>query len=180
MRSCERPLNRSARDHMPSSVSKRYSLSIRTQGSLCRHCASSSLRRVSSFSALSSSSRAASHSSRVPVLCFVFIALLCLLPSLLRPLNFSPFRGKLYNLYGVSIPSSLFFYIGRILYNFISHKCNALALPIFGILSLIVNWKRFPFLSLFPKPFSASKFFFGRSFKPERSCLDFASAAVVG
>src|SRR6266568_9120991 len=75
MSSCERPLNRSASDTVPSSVSKRYSLSIRTQGSSCRRRASSSLRRVSSFSASSSSSRAASHSSRVPVRCFV-IALL--------------------------------------------------------------------------------------------------------
>ena len=37
--------------------------------------ASSSLRRVSSFSALSSSSRAASHCSRVPVLCVVIARL---------------------------------------------------------------------------------------------------------
>src|SRR3981189_840806 len=68
MRSCERPLKRSARDAVPSSVSKRYSLSIRTQGSSCRRCASSSPRRVRAFSASSSSSRAASHSSRVPIL----------------------------------------------------------------------------------------------------------------
>ena len=40
-----------------------------------------SLPRVSSFSALSSSSRAASHSSRVPVVCFV--------------IAFSPFVGRL-------------------------------------------------------------------------------------
>jgi hypothetical protein len=38
------------------------------QGSSCRRRASSSLRRVSSFSASSSPSRAASHSARVPVL----------------------------------------------------------------------------------------------------------------
>src|SRR5437016_15437 len=81
MRSCERPLKRSAREALPSSFSNRYSLSIRTHGSSCRRCASSSLRRVSSFSASSSSSRAASHSLRVPVMCFV-IALL--LPSI-RP-----------------------------------------------------------------------------------------------
>src|SRR5213592_4120872 len=81
MRSCERPLKRSASETLPSSVSNRYSLSIRTHGSSCRRCASSSLRRVSSFSASSSSSRAASHSLRVPVMCFV-IALL--LPSI-RP-----------------------------------------------------------------------------------------------
>ena len=40
----------------PSSVSKRYALSIRTHGSSCRRRATSSLRRVSSFSALSRSS----------------------------------------------------------------------------------------------------------------------------
>src|SRR5262249_30889019 len=45
-------------------------LSTRTHGSSCRRRASSSLRRVSSFSAPSSWSRAASHSSRVPVLMF--------------------------------------------------------------------------------------------------------------
>src|SRR5712671_4024461 len=44
---------------------------MRTHGSSCRRCASWSLRRVSSFSASSSSSRAASHSFRVPVLCVV-------------------------------------------------------------------------------------------------------------
>src|SRR5258705_11477072 len=67
IRSCERPLNRSASDALPSSVSNRYSLSTRTHGSSCRWRASSSLRRVSSFSAVSRSSRAANHSSRVPV-----------------------------------------------------------------------------------------------------------------
>src|SRR5437762_10063862 len=72
MRSCERPRKRSASEALPSSVSKRYCLSIRSHGSSCRR-ASSSLRRVSSFSALSSSSRAASHSSRVPVLCVVIV-----------------------------------------------------------------------------------------------------------
>src|SRR6266404_4688310 len=71
MRSCERPRKRSASEALPSSVSNRYFLSIRTHGSSCRRRASSSLRRVSSFSALSSSSRVASHSSRVPVMCFV-------------------------------------------------------------------------------------------------------------
>src|ERR1700722_8179424 len=69
MRSCERPLKRSAREAVPSSVSKRYSLSIRTQGSSCRHRASSSLRRVSAFSASSSSFRAAIHSSCDTTLC---------------------------------------------------------------------------------------------------------------
>src|SRR5215831_11274393 len=71
MSSCERPWNRSASDAVPSSVSKRYSLSIRTQGSSWRRRASSSLRRTSSFSASSSSRRAASHSSRVPDLWLV-------------------------------------------------------------------------------------------------------------
>src|SRR5437773_6988444 len=77
MRSCERPRKRSASEALPSSVSNRYFLSIRTHGSSCRRRANSSLRRVSSFSASSNSSRAASHSLRVPVLCFV-IALLSL------------------------------------------------------------------------------------------------------
>src|SRR6058998_86430 len=75
MRSCERPRKKSTSETLPSSVSKRYFLSIGTHGSSCRRRASSSLRRVSSFSSLSSPSRAASHSSRVPVMCFV-IALL--------------------------------------------------------------------------------------------------------
>src|SRR6266849_4222084 len=89
MRSCERPLKRSARDAGPSSVSKRYSLSIRTQGSSRRRCASSSPRRVSAFSASSSSSRAASHSSRVPILWSVILPLLfgaTFLPSFLDEL----------------------------------------------------------------------------------------------
>src|SRR5687767_8966560 len=76
-RSCERPRKRSASDALPSSVSNRYSLSIRTHGNSCRRRARSSLRRVCSFSASSSASRAASHSLRVPGLCFV-IALLSL------------------------------------------------------------------------------------------------------
>src|SRR5436309_14818691 len=75
MRSCERPLKRSASEALPSSVSNLYCLSIRTHDSSCRRRASSSLRCVSSFSAFSRSSRAASHCSRVPVLCLV-IALL--------------------------------------------------------------------------------------------------------
>src|SRR2546425_4582143 len=87
MRSCERPLKRSASEALPSSVSNVYCLSIRTHGSCCRRRASSSLRRVSSFSALSSSSRAASHCSRVPVLCFV-IALLPMLVFDERPQAF--------------------------------------------------------------------------------------------
>src|SRR5215470_12369724 len=70
-RSCERPRKRSVREALPSSVSNRYALSIRTHGSSWRRRASPSLRRVISFSAWSSSIRAASHSSRVPVLCLV-------------------------------------------------------------------------------------------------------------
>src|SRR5262245_54851165 len=69
MRSCERPRKRSVNEALPSSVSKRYAFSIRTHGNSCRRCASSSLRRVSSFSAASSSRRAVSHSSRVPMVC---------------------------------------------------------------------------------------------------------------
>src|SRR5437660_11025433 len=49
---------------------------MRTHGSSCRRRASSSPRRVCSFSALSSSTRAASQSLRVPVLCFVIAVLL--------------------------------------------------------------------------------------------------------
>src|SRR5882672_9104680 len=70
-RSCERPRKRSANEALPSSVSNRYALSIRTHGSSCRRRASSSPRRVSSFSSLSSLIRAASHSLCVPVRCFV-------------------------------------------------------------------------------------------------------------
>src|SRR5262249_48819926 len=69
--SCERPLNKSFSVAGPSSVSNRYALSILTHGSCCRSRASSSLLRVSSFSACKRASRAASHSSRVPVLCVV-------------------------------------------------------------------------------------------------------------
>src|SRR5436190_905381 len=87
MRSCERPRKRSASEALPSSVSNLYFLSIRTHGSSCRRRASSSLRRVRSFSALSSSSRAASHCSCVPVLCLV-IALLPLLVFDERPQPF--------------------------------------------------------------------------------------------
>src|SRR5215813_6599154 len=89
-RSCERPRKRSASEALPSSVSNRYALSMRTHGSSCRRRASSSLRRVSSFSASSSWSRAASHSSRVPVLCFVIAILL-----LLRVLQRCWSRGRL-------------------------------------------------------------------------------------
>jgi hypothetical protein len=47
----------------------------RTHGNSCRRRANSSLRRVSFFSACSSSSRAVSHCSRVPVLCVVIVFL---------------------------------------------------------------------------------------------------------
>src|SRR5215831_2463552 len=76
-RSCERPRKRSASEALPSSVSKRYPLLISTQGSSCLCRASWSLRSVSSFSALSSSSRAFSHCSWVPVLCVSIVC--CLL-----------------------------------------------------------------------------------------------------
>src|SRR5436190_8975237 len=56
--------NTKTKNHLHESLYK----TIRTHGSSCRRRASSSLRRVSSFSSLSSPSRAASHSSRVPVL----------------------------------------------------------------------------------------------------------------
>src|SRR5579859_2411295 len=72
MRSCERPRKRSASEALPSSVSKRYSLSIRTHGSSCRSRATSSLRRVSSFSALRSLTRCASHSFCDTILCSCF------------------------------------------------------------------------------------------------------------
>src|SRR5438045_9748154 len=75
MSSCEHPLKRSASEALPFSVSNLYCLSIRTHGSACRRRASSSLRCVKSFSASSSSSRAASHCSRVPVLCFIITLL---------------------------------------------------------------------------------------------------------
>src|SRR6266511_1018089 len=69
MSSCERPSKSSGRVLVPPSVSKVYSFSTGTQGSSLRCCASSSLRWVSSFSRSSSASRAACHSSRVPILC---------------------------------------------------------------------------------------------------------------
>src|SRR5712691_1166738 len=97
MRSCERPLKRSAREAVASSVSKRYSLSIRTQGNSCRCRASSSLRRVSSFSAASSSRRAASHSSRVPVLWLVIGCFLGLFLNASRKHHGSRSRGPSVN-----------------------------------------------------------------------------------
>src|SRR5258708_1026020 len=74
-RSCEAPRKSSASEALPSSVSNRYSLPIRTHGSSCRHRASSSLRRVSSFSALSSSRRAASQSWCETILCLSMLVL---------------------------------------------------------------------------------------------------------
>src|ERR671933_2990524 len=73
MTSCERPLKSSASDLGPSVVSKVYSFSTGTQGSCRRRSASSSLRRVSSFSFASSSSRAPCHSSCVPILYSVIV-----------------------------------------------------------------------------------------------------------
>src|SRR5262249_14501479 len=86
MRSCERPRKRSASEALPSSVSNRYFLSMRTHGSSCRRRASSSLRRVSSFSAWSSSNRAAVHSSRDTTLCAWVTGLFCtmIIPFLFR------------------------------------------------------------------------------------------------
>src|SRR5437667_662955 len=92
-RSCERRRKRSASEALPSSVWNRYSLSIRTHGSSCRRRASSSLRRVSSFSASSSPSRAASHSLRVPVICFVIALLSFLRVSLTVRSLPSPYRS---------------------------------------------------------------------------------------
>src|SRR5215472_6508970 len=77
---CEFPWNRPASDAGPSSVSKRYSLSMRTQGNSCRRRASSSLRRVSSFSSLRSCSRCSSHSSCVAIRCCVVALVDILLP----------------------------------------------------------------------------------------------------
>src|ERR1700681_3481897 len=73
MRSCERPRKRSASVAVPSSVSKRYSLSTRTQGSSCRIRVSSSPRRVTAFSPSRSCSLVASHSSRVPILWSIIV-----------------------------------------------------------------------------------------------------------
>src|SRR5439155_19862538 len=94
IRSCERPRKRSASEAPPSSVSNRYSLSIRTHGSSCRRRARSSLRRVSSFSASRSSSRAASHSLRVPVLCFVIVLGPLLLAGARPRLRVRPFHDR--------------------------------------------------------------------------------------
>src|SRR3979411_658015 len=88
MSSCERPSKSSARDLVPSAVSKLYSFSTGTHGSSRRLRASWSLRRVSSFSSLSRASRSACHSSWVPILCSVIDALL--LSSLIRIVTVPP------------------------------------------------------------------------------------------
>src|SRR6202011_3394104 len=75
MSSCERPRKRSASVAVPTSVSNRYSLSTRTQGSSCRIRVSASPRRVCAFSLSRSCSRAASHSSRVPILWSIIVPL---------------------------------------------------------------------------------------------------------
>ena len=68
-----------------SSVSNRYALSMGTHGNCCRRRTSSPLRRVSSFSASSSSGGDASHSSRVPIACVViYLRSLVGWPSLAR------------------------------------------------------------------------------------------------
>jgi len=61
--------------------------------------------RVSSFSALTSSSRAASNSSRVPVLCFV-IALVSLLEIGVYPASQSLAGRRAVRLLGTQIPST--------------------------------------------------------------------------
>src|SRR5918996_2983681 len=67
--SCERPSKNSARVFLPSSVSNSYSFSTGTQGRSRRFLLISSFRSACSASSLASSSRAACHSSRVPILC---------------------------------------------------------------------------------------------------------------
>src|SRR3954471_8475953 len=73
--SCERASRSSPSVASPSSVSKRYSFSSGTHGSSRRCRASSSPSRVCSFSRTSSASRAASHSSRVPIVRSVILVL---------------------------------------------------------------------------------------------------------
>src|SRR6266852_4662586 len=67
--SCERPSKSSASVFLPSSVSNSYSFSTGTQGSSRRFPLISSFRSACSDSSLASSTRAACHSSRVPILC---------------------------------------------------------------------------------------------------------------
>jgi hypothetical protein len=68
-RSCERPSKSSARVFLPSSVSNSYCFSTGTHGSSSRFLLISPFRSACSASSFPSSSRAACHSSRVPVLC---------------------------------------------------------------------------------------------------------------
>src|SRR5881275_403431 len=67
--SCERPSKSSARVFLPSSVSNSYSFSTGTQGRSRRLFLISSFRSACSASSFASSSRAACHSSRVPIFC---------------------------------------------------------------------------------------------------------------
>src|SRR5438477_11812316 len=67
--SCERPSKSSASFFLPSSVSNSYSFSTGTQGRSSRLLLISSFRSACSPSSLASSSRAACHSSRFPILC---------------------------------------------------------------------------------------------------------------
>src|SRR5438093_1441988 len=68
-RSCERPSKSSARVFLPSSLSNTYRSSTGTHGRSRRFLLISSFRSACSASSLASSSRAACHSSRVPMLC---------------------------------------------------------------------------------------------------------------
>src|SRR4051812_17516824 len=67
--SCERPSKSSASVFLPSSVSNSYSFSTGTQGRSSRFLLISWFRSACSASSFASSSRAACHSSRVPILC---------------------------------------------------------------------------------------------------------------
>src|SRR5919108_3970029 len=67
-RSCERPSKSSARVFFPSSVSNTYSFSTGTHGSWRRCSAAFRPSSACSASSFASSSRAACHSSRVPIL----------------------------------------------------------------------------------------------------------------
>src|SRR5258708_3852200 len=67
--SCERPSKSSPSVFLPSSVSNSYSFSTRTQGSSRRFLWISSFSSACSPSSFASSSRAACHSSWVPILC---------------------------------------------------------------------------------------------------------------
>src|SRR6478672_6975322 len=82
--SWDRPSNSSANVLLPWSVSNVYVLWAGTHGRSWRRRASSSLRRISSFSCSSSSTRAASHSSRVPTLCSVIAFASDVMPGLCR------------------------------------------------------------------------------------------------